>query len=173
VAVVFLFVLLLLMKKHPLKAQQILLRLSAPLPKSIQERIIHGFKSLLDGIIPLKSVSHYIYVTVLTFAIWFLYVAAFYVVFISFNLIETYGLSWLTALVLLVITTISILVPSSPGYVGTYHYLCQYTLGLFSVSSSQSLSFAFLMHGLNFFPIILVGVLLLVVNKIKLSAINS
>ncbi len=70
---------------------------------------------------------------------------------------ETFDLQWSVSLILLVITTIAIAIPSSPGYVGTYHYLCQITLAMFGVPNGPALSFATVVHGINYLPIVIVG----------------
>jgi hypothetical protein len=62
-------------------------------------------------------------------------------------------------LVLLVITTISVVVPSSPGYVGTWHFLCQVSLAMFGVPASQALSFAVAIHAVNFLPVLALAIL--------------
>jgi hypothetical protein len=95
--------------------------------------------------------------------IWACYAYIFQLLFHAFGFVADYSLPWSASLVLLVITTFSVLIPSSPGYVGTYHYLCVYTLGLFPtpVPESEALSFAFLAHGINFLPILIVGLFLI------------
>ena len=65
--------------------------------------------------------------------------------------------SIVASLILLVITTIAVVVPSSPGYVGTYHYLCQITLALFGIPAGPALSFAAVVHGVNFIPVLVAG----------------
>jgi uncharacterized membrane protein YbhN (UPF0104 family) len=59
--------------------------------------------------------------------------------------------------VVLVITTISIVVPSSPGYVGTYHYLAVLSLSLFAVDKSTALSFAVVAHATAVLTVTVVG----------------
>jgi len=51
-------------------------------------------------------------------------------------------------------------VPSSPGYVGTYHWLCQVSLAMFGVPAGPALSFAILTHGVNFLPVLIAGLIL-------------
>jgi hypothetical protein len=98
---------------------------------------------------------------------------SFQVIFYAFDFVKVYSLPWDASLVLLVITTISVLVPSSPGYVGTYHYLCQLSLGFFSVPPEASLSYAIILHGLNFFPIIIIGLVLVSLTKMNLKSLQE
>ena len=60
----------------------------------------------------------------------------------------------------LVFTTISIVVPTSPGYVGTYHYLCQISLVMFGVSATEALSYASIAHAISIVPVTLIGLIM-------------
>ncbi len=159
-AILILFALLLVMKNHRDTSMRILTRILKPLPHKLGEKIIDLMHSFLDGVVPLKNWKHYIIVTGLSFAIWVCYAFIFQIGLYAFGFIAEYNLPWMTALVLLVITTIAVVVPSSPGYVGTYHYLCQISLAFFAVPKSEGLTFAFVIHGLNFLPILAVGLIL-------------
>ncbi|MCP4150776.1 MAG: flippase-like domain-containing protein [bacterium] len=165
---VVLAVMLLLMKKYRDKSLALISKFSGFLPTSLQEKISKAVGALLDGIVPLKNSTHYIMVFFLTLFIWVCYAASFQFIFYCFDMVSTYSLPWTAALVLLVVTTISVLVPSSPGYVGTYHFLCQLALGFFAVPKAASLSYAFIMHGINFFPVIIAGLILAAFSKMNL-----
>ena len=160
--VVILIVLLILMKKHREK----ILR---PLPQKISSKVDGLFHSFLDGVVGLKNRRHYVITAVLSLLIWAGYGAALQVSFYAFDFVSKYDLPWTAALVTLVITTISVIVPSSPGYVGTYHLLCQLSLGLFAVPKSEALTFAFVLHGINFLPILIVGLIIASIEGVSLS----
>ena len=57
-------------------------------------------------------------------------------------------------------TTISIVLPTSPGYVGTYHYLCQLSLVMFGVSATDALSYAAVAHAVSVLPVTLIGLIM-------------
>lgn len=63
----------------------------------------------------------------------------------------------IVSLVILVMISIGIMIPSSPGFIGTYHYLCQQGLALFGVAETDALSFAIVLHVSNYIPMTLVG----------------
>lgn len=159
--IVVLFVMLIVMKRYAAQTLAIVDRLTKPLSAGWSGQIHHQVDSFFQGIVALQRPLHYVIVTALSVVIWLCYGVTFQLVLHSFNFVATYQLPWAASLVLLVITTISIVVPSSPGYVGTYHYLCQLSLGLFQVPTSPALTFAFVMHGLNFLPILIVGFIIL------------
>ncbi|RPI00999.1 MAG: UPF0104 family protein [Calditrichaeota bacterium] len=168
-----LFGILLLMKKYRDRAMVIINALLKPFPHKISRRIQEMVHSFLDGVKGLEKKRHYAVVALLSLAIWFCYAYIFQIGLHAFNFVQLYNLPWTTSLVLLVITTIAVLVPSSPGYVGTYHYLCQLTLGLFAVPESEALTFAFVVHGINFLPVLIVGFLLASTMGMNLKTIQK
>ena len=54
---------------------------------------------------------------------------------------------------------ISIFMPSSPGYVGTYHWSCQLSLGLFQIPKSNGLVYAQILHASDHLPSMIFGLL--------------
>ena len=168
-----LFLVLILMKKYRDFSLRITEKMTRPLPHRFQYKINDLLHSFLDGIVPLRRRVDYLFVSLLSLVIWACYGVIFQIVFYAFDFVTTYHLPWSAALVLLVITTISVLVPSSPGYVGTYHYLCQLSLGLFGVPESPALTFAFVMHGINFFPVLIVGLILVSKEGVSLRGVQK
>jgi len=168
-----LLVLLIAMKKHREQSLRITELVTKLLPEKLRTKISSLLHSFLDGIVPLKNWKHYPIVVVLSILIWACYGAIFQISIYAFNFNHLYALSWTASLVLLVITTISILVPSSPGYVGTYHYLCVLSLGLFQVPKSPALSFAFVVHGISFLPILLLGLILLSAEGMSFKSLQK
>jgi uncharacterized membrane protein YbhN (UPF0104 family) len=155
-----LFLLLVFLKRSGSKAESLLHILFKPLPKRYEARIKGMIERFLSGIVPLKRWHDYVTVTILSAAIWACYGLAFYFGIEAFDFIKTYQLAWYVSLVLLVITTISIVVPSSPGYVGTWHFLCQVSLAMFGVPASPALSFAVVLHAVNVVPVLVLAILL-------------
>jgi len=171
VLVCILFASLLLMKKYRRQTLAISDRLTGFLPATASARVNELLDQFLNGIVALKSPGHYPVVAILSIAIWLSYALTFQLLFYAFDFIAMYHLPWTAALVALVITTISVVVPSSPGYVGSYHFLCQLSLGLFAVPKGPALSYAFVIHAVNIFPVFLLGLFILSREKISLASI--
>jgi uncharacterized protein (TIRG00374 family) len=62
---------------------------------------------------------------------------------------------------ILVFQTFGAVIPSGPGFIGTYHAAVIAALGIFSVPHELALSVALVMHASFFFPFILVGLVFL------------
>jgi uncharacterized protein (TIRG00374 family) len=159
VATLGLFLLLILLKSSNSKREAFIGVLLKPIPERYQHRIKGMIERFLSGIVPLKRWHDYVTVTILSAAIWACYGLAFYFGLEAFDFINSYHLAWYTSLVLLVITTISVVVPSSPGYVGTFHFLCQISLAMFGVPASPALSFAVVIHAVTFLPVLALAIL--------------
>lgn len=169
---VALSVFLALMKIYTETTMKFLRRILTPLPHPLTEKVERLSRSFLEGLKPMTSRWDYASLIVLSLLIWTCYWGVLYLNFYTFNLTNQYRLDGVAGLVLLVITTISVVVPSSPGYVGTYHWLCQVSLELFHVPRAVGLSYAIVVHAINFFPVFLVGLLLAWKEGIKLSQNN-
>ena len=128
-----------------------------PLPTQAGRRIEALALNFFAGIQPLASAGHYLAAGVLSVAIWVCYAAVYYLCLAAFDLTMLYSLPWHTGLVVLVLTTVSVVVPSTPGYVGTFHYLCQVALLMFGVPASEALSYAIVAHAVGVLPVTLVG----------------
>jgi uncharacterized protein (TIRG00374 family) len=157
---VLLFAALILSRKYEAQTLNALRFFMRPFPAKFTERVVSWTGRFLSGIVPLKRRLDYPVVGVLSLAIWACYGLTFHLSLYAFDFVEVYHLAWYVALVLLVITTISVVVPSSPGYVGTFHYLCQLALGLFGVPPAPALSYATVAHAVCFLPVFVVGLAL-------------
>jgi len=160
VGTVVLFVFLILLKKYFAFFERFVNLLFRPLPKGLQEKLGRGVRSFVTGIVPLRSGWDYPVVAVLSVVIWGCYGFIIHLVLYAFDFMSVYPLPWSTSLIVLVVTTIGVVVPSSPGYVGTYHWLCQVSLAMFGVPAGPALSFAIVAHGVNFLPVLIAGLIL-------------
>lgn len=84
---------------------------------------------------------------------WALMIFTNLILFWAFNL----HLPWTAAPLLLAILNIGIIVPSSPGRLGVFHYLCVLTLGLYGVDAALALAYGIVLHALVYLPIFIVG----------------
>lgn len=157
---ILLFIILISLKVYETKTSRLIHFLLKPLPEKISKKINIVILNFLSGVMPLKSFFHYFYVAFLSVFIWFCYALVYYFCLQAFNLEKIYDLAWYVGLVVLVFTTISIVLPTSPGYVGTYHYLCQISLVMFGVSATEALSYASIAHAITILPVTLVGLIM-------------
>lgn len=168
----FLFIFLVFLKIKSSATFKLMAAILKPFPASFYNKIEKFMISFLGGLNGLENRKHYFLLSILSILIWLCYGVIFYIGFFMFHL-EVYHLNALTALVLLVITTVGVIIPNSPGYVGTYHKLCQLGLGLFGVPVSLGASFAVVLHAINFIPVLLIGLIFAAKEGLSLSTLSS
>jgi len=94
------------------------------------------------------------WVTFHTFAIWVIMGLSNYFILLAFG---WYDLPIAASFVILVVVSILIMVPASPGFIGVYHYGTVLSLGFYGIPKEAALSCALVMHATQFLVITLVG----------------
>ena len=62
------------------------------------------------------------------------------------------------------LATLSTLLPSTPGYIGTYDYLCKVSLVFIGVGHNEAAAASLLMHAVQFLPITFIGLLAFIIH---------
>lgn len=159
-------------KLRPQKTLRIAEIITKPFPRKMGDKLLALLGSFREGVVTLKDRQSYLIVFILSILIWICYALVFAIGFYAFDFIEKYNVPLGASFVVLVITTISILVPSSPGYVGTYHWLCMISLGMFAIPESPALAYAIVIHAISMLPVALVGIAFSLKEGIKISKIG-
>jgi uncharacterized protein (TIRG00374 family) len=155
-SVVLIVFIVLLMEKTE-KTLRFIWWLCLPLPRRIRKSINKNMRKFLDGFAVFRQTHHFPTIIIQSILLWLLYAGIIYVTFFAFKLKIDDNSLVIASLVILVMVSIGIMIPSSPGFIGTYHYLCQQGLALFGVAETDALSFAIVLHISNYIPVTLVG----------------
>ncbi|MCX5909506.1 MAG: lysylphosphatidylglycerol synthase transmembrane domain-containing protein, partial [Deltaproteobacteria bacterium] len=91
-----------------------------------------------------------------------------YIIMIALGL----SLPFYAAIMVVIFAAFAKIIPSSPGAVGTYHYVVIVVLTAFGISKEAALSLAIVLHGCGLVVEVAVGVLLLFRCNISLSKIT-
>jgi uncharacterized membrane protein YbhN (UPF0104 family) len=89
--------------------------------------------------------------------IWTLSILVNYMVFLALGL----PLPFAAALFLVIVLEVGVAVPSAPGKLGVFHYLCTLALGIFGLEKGAALGYAVLLYFVVFVPPSLLGSLFL------------
>lgn len=127
------------------------------IPQKISHRGENVLRSLIDGLAILRSPRYCFMIALHSALIWLSYVMIVHMLVYAFNFQIDYGLTLLASVTILVMTAISVSVPSSPGYIGTYHYLVMLGLEIYKVPSSTALTFAVVLHLFTMLPMTFIG----------------
>ena len=75
--------------------------------------------------------------------------------------------------VILVVVSLLISVPNSPGFVGVYHWGVQISLQIYGLQKSEALAVAIVMHAAQYFPITILGLYYLRREHLSLSRVGA
>jgi glycosyltransferase 2 family protein len=89
--------------------------------------------------------------------VWTLWAASAWCVATALGL----GLSPAELLFVTAVVNLGVAIPSSPGFIGTYQWLCVSSFGLLAIGRSEAFAFSVLMHAVWFVPTSLAGLALL------------
>ena len=126
---------------------------------SVLERAISATDCLRDGGVALKIV-------LLSIGVWLIEGGMFLIILPAFGL----PMNPLWAAMALAVTNLGILIPSTPGYIGPFHYFCMQSLMLFGVDRETALGYAIMAHLLSYIPVTTWGVSALAAYGMDLSS---
>jgi hypothetical protein len=122
-----------------------------PEPIQVQAELLLG--RFLDGLEVLSRGHHLLLVTLLSVATWLAMALGYHFCALAFGM----DLPWDASIVLVVVTALAVMLPSGPGFVGTFEVGARYGLELFGVPETLAVSYAVYYHAVQFFPITLLG----------------
>ncbi len=111
--------------------------------------------NIWEGILSLKNVKNKPLFILYTFLIWLFYFLQFYLSFYCFGFSKDLGVE--AGLVLFVAGSIAVIVPT-PNGAGPWHFAIISMMMLYGVSKTDAGIFALLVHGIQTFLIILLGI---------------
>lgn len=125
--------------------------------QSLAGKVVSLLRAFFQGMGAIRSKAGYAEIFVSTVILYAGYILVVYLPFLSFDFDQKYGLDFSAALVVTVMATIGIILPT-PGGTGTYHYFCSQTLHhLYDVSLAEALAFATVIHGIAYFTFLAIG----------------
>ena len=113
--------------------------------------IIHGFSSL--------AYSNVLYIFIMTLLIWINYIIVVYLVQYAFS----FNLDIYQSILLLLLPTLALSIPSLPGNIGTFEGAVVYTLSLYGIE--DIIGFGFILHSISFIPYTLLGLIYFVKER--------
>lgn len=123
-------------------------------PENIRTRLLSLIEVFVQGIQFLRHPDLLVLVTLSSVAIWLTEAAFYYIAAISFGI----SISFTQALFIKGILNLGILLPSAPGYVGTFEFFIVETMKLMKVDQTKALGYALVSHFVEFVSINVVGV---------------
>lgn len=159
--------LLFLLLKREL-ALQLLSKVVGPLPSRISSRAENVASLFIIGLHVLRGRGAVLATLSLSVVVWSLEALSYYLIMQGFSL----GLSGteqvFATFFLLVVVNIGIMLPSAPGYVGTFQFFAVMALGAFGVAKEMALSVAVVSHAMQYVLVTSIGLICLWVHNLSI-----
>lgn len=146
-------VFLVLLKRQTMRTLAFVGWVLKPFPRVVSERLIPLLGSFIAGIRLSVKGRHIAAVLLSSLLIWTFAVLPIDCTLRGFGI----HLPITASMFIMVLLVFAVMVPASPGFIGTYHYACFKGLSVFGVDASTSVSIALIIHGTAFFPAIIAG----------------
>ncbi len=131
---------------------------------SIYKIIFNVVRNLRLGFASIQTIRRGTVVFIFSCLIWGVWFLSLYFALNAFNLMLPLG-----GMVLLLSSLNLVgLIPSSPGYAGTYHLLAVAVLSTFAINKEDALGFILVFHALWYFPQTIIGVVILTMKNLRL-----
>jgi uncharacterized protein (TIRG00374 family) len=112
-------------------------------------------QNVWQGIVALKDIKQIPLYMIYTLGIWVCYFLEFYLAFFAFDFSAGLGIS--AGLVMFVVGTLAVIVPT-PNGAGPWHFAVMTMMMLYGVGKEDAGIFALLVHGIQTFLLILLGI---------------
>jgi glycosyltransferase 2 family protein len=129
-------------------------RATQPLGARLHDLLVGAVSQLVAGVTYLRSAPSAARIAALSVLVWSFEAGMFLALLPAFGLTAD---PWL-ALAAMCITNLGILAPSTPGFIGPFHFFCMSTLVAVGVSQPVAFGYAVLVHLSFYVPITLWGV---------------
>ncbi len=153
----------------PIGIKKRLYKLERKLPKKLVSFIRNITEQAGRGLSAFKNIPVLVFSLAFTIAAWITAAAGTLCYMKAFD----FSLSWNVAVFVLVVINLGSAIPSSPGFIGVYHYLAVFALGYWGVQKSEALGYALSTHLLNISTIIIIGGLCLWIKGIRYQQLKQ
>ena len=132
------------------------------LPGKARLKIIDIVRKFGMGLMPLRGLYGWGMIIFYSILLWSL--SLFQIQFIGHSI----GLSFpfISAFIVLSMAAFGVMIPSAPGYIGSFHLAVQYGFMFLGISREEGLSAAILYHASFFFPTIFIGVMAYIITNL-------
>ncbi len=160
--------LIFLLAYRPGIGERLVLGMSGRLPSQLRGRFERMAVAALAGLHVVRSARAVAIVLALSLGAWLCEATMYYLIGLGFFPTAPFHLMLLTVAV----ANLGTMIPSSPGYVGTFDALAVFTLGLYGIASEVALGYTAVLHSALIVPVTLLGFFYLWRENLSLSGVR-
>ena len=139
------------------------------LPQDLIQKLEQLYKAFLSGLESLKRGRHMLAITIYSIILWMVMAFGIYLLFPAFSI----HLDFFSAILIMVVVAVVVMLPSSPGFVGTFHLASSEALLLLRVNAHVAKTFAIIHHASCIIPVTLLGLFYLSREHISFREIRT
>ena len=123
------------------------------LPGHFRSKIIHMIREFSLGLVLMKSPYKWLLTIFYSLFLWFTSLCQIQLVEQSIGL----SLPFIATFLVLTLASLGVMIPSAPGFIGTFHLSVQYGFIFYGIGREEALSAAILWHAVMFITTVLLG----------------
>lgn len=150
------------------RAMKVVAKVTSPLPRRISQRICSFIESFAAGLRVIRHKKLLAIAFLFSGLTWVMSAASNLIVLFAFNL----SLPLYAPFLLTVAQAFGVMLPSSPGFIGTFHAASIAGFAFFGVGFNTALSISIVMHALSFFPTVALGLACLWAERLSFRKIS-
>jgi uncharacterized protein (TIRG00374 family) len=139
------------------------------LPYKLRIKAEETLLKFISGLKVFRDVSSLIWILTWSILIWVVIGISNYFIFLAFGLRPPIQASF----ILLVIVCLGVMLPSSPGFVGTFQFFSIVALARFGYDKNIALPFSIVLHACQYFPVTLLGLYYLKKEHLSLKTLEE
>lgn len=128
-------------------------KLARRLPEKVSDKFTRLFSSFKAGLSSLQSTRYLGVVVLFSLLSWTAQAGVIY----GLNFAFGYSLPPYAAVLVMIVNTVAVMVPVTPGNVGVFQLATLFSLSLFGVSKEEALSFGIVLHFFDILPAVVLG----------------
>ncbi|MBN1850964.1 MAG: flippase-like domain-containing protein [Deltaproteobacteria bacterium] len=118
-------------------------------------KLLNMIRNFGLGLVPAKNIRGWILAIFYSCLLWSVSLLQIQLVALSIGIEVPFTASFL----ILALASFGVMIPSAPGFIGTFHFWVQMGFVLYGISKEAALSAAILYHAIFFFPTLLLGLI--------------
>jgi len=135
----------------------------------INHKILNSLKDIIEGLLSINKKAFFPVIAASLF-IWGIYYLDVYLLQYAFG----FNLSFSQILMILVLPSVALAIPSGPGMIGTFHAAVKYTMvDLFGYAPNDGSSFAIFLHAYGYILLTLLGAYYFMKNQFHNNALQT
>ncbi len=144
-----------------------------PLPARVSGGLLHAATAFIAGLHSLKSRSTLLGVVSLSVVVWLLEASSYLLITRAFGVGLQPSTQVLAAVFLLVVVNLGIMLPSAPGYIGTFQFFAVMALGVFGIPKETALAVAISSHLMQYVMVTAVGIVFFLRENLGLWSLGE